>query len=229
MPGVRLASATNSCVMRANSDGRHAQRVLQPHREPGRRAHAAHRRRDEHEGLRLLDLRQLAAHLLGDLVDGLAAAVTLLEIVEHEEQQAGIGGGGEGGAVAPREGVGILDAGRGQHEVGRPLHDRIGARQRRPRRQLQRDDQDRAVEGRNKAGRQALHEPAGERHQQHVARSAPPPTRATACAPGGHSPPRGRRRRCRTSGKMHAPAASRPSCRHARHRACGTAGRTSPD
>ena len=38
------------------------------------RAHAAHRRRDEDERLRLLDLRELAAHLLRDLVDGLALA-----------------------------------------------------------------------------------------------------------------------------------------------------------
>ena len=85
MPGVRLASATNSWTMRANSVGVHAQRVLQPHREASRCAHAAHRRRDEHEGLRLLDLRELAAHLLGDPVDGLTQPVPLLEIVEHEE------------------------------------------------------------------------------------------------------------------------------------------------
>jgi hypothetical protein len=161
---------------------RHAERVLQAHREAGRCAHAAHRRRDEYEGLRLLDLRQLAAHLLGNPVDGLALLVTLLEIVEHEEQQAGVGGGGEGGAVAARESVGILDAGRGQHQVRRPLHDRIGARQRRPRWKLQRDDQDGAVEGGNKAGRQALHEPAGKGHQQDVCTASTTTHARASCA-----------------------------------------------
>ena len=38
----------------------------------------------------------------------------LLEVVEHEEQQAGVGGGGEGRGVAAGEGVGVLDAGLGQ-------------------------------------------------------------------------------------------------------------------
>ena len=120
MPGVAVGLG-DELLRDAGELGRvHAQRILQPHREPGRRAHAAHRRRDEDEGLRLLDLRQLAAHLLGDPVDGLAQPVALLEIVEHEEQQARVGGEREGGAVAAREAVGILDAGRGQHQIPSP-------------------------------------------------------------------------------------------------------------
>ena len=146
--------------------GGHAERVLQPHREAGRRAHAAHRGWNEHQRLRLLDLRQLDPQRLGDLVDRQPAPVPVLEVVEHEEQQAGVGRGRERRGIAAGERVGVLHAGLGQQDVGRLAHDRIGALQRGAGRQLQRDDQDRPVEARNETGRQPLHEPAGERQQQ---------------------------------------------------------------
>ena len=54
--------------------GGHALGVLQAHREARCRTHAAHRRRNEHQHLRVLDLRQPNADILGHLVDGLALA-----------------------------------------------------------------------------------------------------------------------------------------------------------
>ena len=159
MPGVRLASATNSWVMLRELLGRHAELVLQAHGEAGRRAHAAYRRRNEHQRLRPLDLGKLAAHVLGDLVNRLPQCVPLLEVVEHQEQQAGVGRVGERGAVAPRKGVGILDTRRRQNQVGGLPHHLVRRAEGCARRKLDRDHQDRAVDGRDEPGRKARHEP----------------------------------------------------------------------
>ena len=49
--------------------GRQSHGILQAHGEAGGGTHAAHRRRNEHQRLRLVDLGQLVAHVGGDLVD----------------------------------------------------------------------------------------------------------------------------------------------------------------
>ena len=135
--------------------------------------------------------------------------VALLEVVEHQEQQAGVGGGREGRArCGPVKALEYLTPGVGQHDVGRLLHHRIGARQRCARRQLQRDDQDGAVEAGDEAGRQALHEPAGERQQQHVADQHRHPGARQAAHQPAVAARHAHRSRGRTRGRRHAPAAS---------------------
>ena len=79
-----------------------------------------------------------------------------LEVVEHQEQQTGVGRGRERGAVAAGEGIGIFDARHGQNQIGCLPHHLVRPRQRRARRQLDGDDQDRPIQGRDEAGRKAL-------------------------------------------------------------------------
>jgi hypothetical protein len=53
--------------------------------------------------------------------------VPVLEVVEDDEQRAGVGGGREGGRVPPAEGVGVANAGLGQQDVGGLAHGGVGA------------------------------------------------------------------------------------------------------
>ena len=87
MPGVRLASATNSCVMRAKSDGSmptvSCSRIEKPAAAPMPRTGGG-----MNTSVCASSICASPARMSGrDLVDRLPLRVPLLEVVEHQEQQ----------------------------------------------------------------------------------------------------------------------------------------------
>ena len=126
--------------------------VLDHHAEAAGVADAGHRRRLHHEDQRLLDRGELPQQRAGDRGRGLIRiSRALLPRIEGEEDRPGIGGIGEGRAGEADEIDAVRDAGRAQREVDRALVDRVGARKRGARRQLDHGDEIAAVDLRDEA------------------------------------------------------------------------------
>ena len=87
---------------------------------------------------------------------------------QAREDRSGVGRHGEGRRVEASERRDMLDAGRLQDDVGRPLHHRLGPFQRGARRQLQHGDQVALVLLRNEPGRRAGELHAGDADQRGI-------------------------------------------------------------
>ena len=206
MPGVRLASATNSCVMRANSAAGmpsvSCSRMEKPAAAPMPRTGGG------------MNTSDCASSICASLPRTSWAILSMVWPVRCRSSKSSSTRNSRPALVAavkvaplrPVKALEYLTPGVGEHEVGGLLHDRVGARQRRARRQLQRDDQDRPVEARDEAGRQALHEPAGEASSSDVAdQHRHPCARQAAHQPAVAAAP-ARRSRGRRCGRRRAPA-----------------------
>ena len=105
----------------------------------------------EHEGF--AQLPHLLAQIGEDAVFGQPLLFALLERLQAHEDDGRIGRVGEGCAVESGEGDGGLDAGSRKQDVARLAHDRVGALERRARRQLEGRDEIGAVELRDEPRR----------------------------------------------------------------------------
>ena len=101
---------------------------------------------------------------------GLAVLDALVEGLEGGEDRRRIGGVGEGGAGEAGEGDGVLHAGRLLHDLGGPLHDRVGARQGGAVGQLDHDDGVALVQRRDEAARHVVGDPDGAGEQARIDR-----------------------------------------------------------
>ena len=106
--------------------------VLDHHAEAAGIADAAHRRRQHRDDEGLLDLGQPAIELRLDrrAPTGADPAARFVERIEHQEDRAGIGRIGEGGAGKADDVDAMGDAGHAERDVERALLHRVGARQR---------------------------------------------------------------------------------------------------
>ncbi len=216
MPGVRLASATNSWVMRANSSAGmpsvSCSRMENPADAPMPRTGGGMNTSDCAPSI-CASLSRTSCAILSTVCPSRCRSS---KSSSTRNSRPALVANVNVAPLRPVKALEYLTPGTAQNQIGRLPHHLVRPADRRARRKLDRDHQDRPVHGRDEAGRQARHEPARKRQQQHVADQHRLPRAGKAA----HQPRIAARQRVERDvedgGRTHAPAASAARISHAR-------------
>ncbi|MNQ58052.1 hypothetical protein D3C85_722410 [compost metagenome] len=136
--------------------------------EPAQGAEARNRRRREHAHEPVGDLAELAHQLAGDSVGRKFGCCPLVEVIEHDEHQRGVGQIGPAVGREPGEGDHALDARLGHGRVRHPFDDGLRPIERCARRKLGHAHQEILVLHRQEAGRNLMEAQPGQAEEAQI-------------------------------------------------------------